>query len=370
MDEKRVMKAHIEIFAPETGKQSEWRLAGWAFLPGGRIERGRWELSDGTSGPLSCGWPRSALLLASPADDAPEDIGFRAQVILPPGLESGAHELTLVFLNERNEEVGRAVQAFSLKKALGASSRPGRPSPRVWKDHPQSAYLDLLEKTLLGLPYAEAGETMARSDGRDWPRFGHSMIGMTRLRHLRACAETALVDCVPGDFVETGVWRGGACILLRGVLRAYSDQTRKVWVVDSFAGLPEPNPAKYPADTGDTLFSCKELAIPLEQVRENFDRYDLLDGQVKFLQGWFSHTLPEAPIREVAVLRLDGDMYESTMDALTHLYPKLSTGGFCIIDDYGCVPACRKAVRDYRRSIGITEPMTMIDWTGAFWRKD
>ena len=248
--------------------------------------------------------------------------------------------------------------------------RPAVRHPQVRKEHPQAAYLDLLERTLLGLPYTEKSEVLARRDGRDWPHFAHTMIGMERLHHLRACAETSLRDGVPGDFVETGVWRGGACILMRGVLRAFDDRARNVWVVDSFAGLPEPNAEKYPADKGDTLFGYKELAIPLEQVRDHFDRYGLLDEQVKFLKGWFSQTLPDAPVKRIAVLRLDGDMYESTMDALIHLYPKLSTGGFCIIDDYGCIPACRRAVRDYRASQAITEPIAMIDWTGAFWRKD
>jgi O-methyltransferase len=195
------------------------------------------------------------------------------------------------------------------------------------------------------------------------------MMGFERLHHLRACAETVLLENIPGDFIETGVWRGGACILLRGVLQAYGNFLRRVWVADSFAGLPKPNPEKYPADLGDNLHTFPELAVPLEEVRQNFSRYNLLDQQVRFLPGLFAETLPQAPIEQLALLRLDGDMYESTMDALTALYPKLSSGGFCIIDDYGCITACRKAVRDYRAANGIRDAITMIDWTGAWWRK-
>jgi DNA modification methylase len=76
-----------------------------------------------------------------------------------------------------------------------------------------------------------------------------------------------------------------------------------------------------------------------------------------------------APIEELSVIRLDGDWYESTMDGLVNLYPKLSVGGYLIVDDYGCVPACRQAVHDYRDSHGITEEIRSIDWTGIFWQR-
>ena len=74
-------------------------------------------------------------------------------------------------------------------------------------------------------------------------------------------------------------------------------------------------------------------------------------------------------MRRLALLRLDGDLYESTMDALVHLYPKLEPGGYLIVDDYGDIPACRQAVHDYRSRHGITEEIEPIDWTGVFWRK-
>jgi O-methyltransferase len=104
-------------------------------------------------------------------------------------------------------------------------------------------------------------------------------------------------------------------------------------------------------------------------VQEHFRRFDLLDDNVRFLKGWFKDTLPSAPIEKLAVMRLDGDMYESTMDALKALYPKLSPGGFVIIDDYGCIPACKKAVEDYRAAHGIVEQIVTIDWSGVYWRK-
>jgi O-methyltransferase len=141
-----------------------------------------------------------------------------------------------------------------------------------------------------------------------------------------------------------------------------------MFVAGSFEGLPPPDPEQYPADSGDLHHTVRELAISLDQVRANFAKYGLLDDEVVFLKGWFKDTLPAAPIERLAVLRLDGDMYESTMDVLRHLYPKVSPGGYVIVDDYGCVPACRQAVEDYRRDHAIDAPICEIDEWGVYWQ--
>jgi O-methyltransferase len=156
---------------------------------------------------------------------------------------------------------------------------------------------------------------------------------------------------------------------MRGMLKALGDTSRTVWVADSFAGLPAPDERSYPKDKGDIHHTHKELAVSLEAVQENFRKYDLLDDQVRFLKGWFKDTLPTAPIQKLAILRLDGDMYESTMDGLNNLYSKLSVGGFVIVDDYGAVPACREAVHDFRRDKLVTDEIIRIDWGGVFWQK-
>lgn len=207
-----------------------------------------------------------------------------------------------------------------------------------------------------------------RREGRIWPRCADTMIGLKRLDNLHHCVETVLREGVPGDLIETGVWRGGSCILMRGILAARGDRTRRVFVADSFAGLPPPDAATWPADRGDRHFAIPGLAIPREEVEGNFRRYGLLDDRVVFLEGWFKDTLPRAPVERLAVLRLDGDMYGSTMDALVNLYPKLSPGGFCIVDDHA-LEGCRAAVADYRREHAVTEEILPIDWTGAYWRK-
>jgi O-methyltransferase len=205
--------------------------------------------------------------------------------------------------------------------------------------------------------------------GSIWPSRAHTMIGLPRLNNLRRCVETVLKEHVAGDFLEAGVWRGGAVIFMRGILKAYNIQDRIVWVADSFEGLPPADPAKYPKESPIPLHLYANLAVSLEQVRENFARYGLLDDQVRFLKGWFRDTLPTAPIEKLALMRLDGDLYESTMDGLVALYPKLSPGGFAIIDDYNFMPSCNEAVDDFRRERGIQEPLSLIEGGGAFWRK-
>jgi len=208
-----------------------------------------------------------------------------------------------------------------------------------------------------------------REVGGDWPTEAETMIGMRRLDNLQWCITQAIRNDVPGDLIETGVWRGGATIFMRAVLKAYGVNDRRVFVADSFAGLPKPSPQLYPQDKDDPHWTYKNLAVGVDVVKANFARYGLLDDQVRFLVGWFRDTLPTAPIERLAVARLDGDMYESTMDGLVNLYDKLSLGGYIIIDDYKNLKGCRQAVDDFRTGREISEPIQEIDWTGVFWQK-
>jgi O-methyltransferase len=211
---------------------------------------------------------------------------------------------------------------------------------------------------------------MMRLDGSDRPVHADTMIGMKRLDNIEYCLREVVRNNVPGDVMECGVWRGGAVILMRALLKEMNCVDRQVWVADSFEGLPAPDKKMYPADKGDKHQAFRELAVSLEEVKHNFKKYDLLDEQVRFLKGWFKDTLPSASVERLSVLRLDGDMYGSTMDCLVNLYPRLSKGGFLIIDDWGAIPACKQAVEDYRRKQQITEKIQPIDWTGVYWEKE
>jgi O-methyltransferase len=239
-------------------------------------------------------------------------------------------------------------------------------------------YLDLLIKILTNMIYGDPStnpestgpfQPELRLEGRDWPAAAHTMIGVRRLENVRELAQQAIDQGIPGDLVEAGVWRGGCCIFMRGILAANAIKDRKVYVVDSFEGLPPPNPKLFPQDEGLNLHLYPELAVSLEQVKANFARYGLLDDQVVFVKGLFQHTLPSLDAGPFALIRLDGDLYESTYAALEALYPKLSSGGFIILDDYKLIPSVQAAVLDYRARMGIEAPMHDIDWSAVWWQK-
>ncbi|HEY5600975.1 MAG TPA: TylF/MycF family methyltransferase [Patescibacteria group bacterium] len=231
----------------------------------------------------------------------------------------------------------------------------------------------LLNKILtvfnLGIFFVKPFDQRMRESGQDWPMEAHTMIGLKRLDNIQYCAEKLIKEGISGDFIETGVWRGGACIFMRAILKAYNVKDRRVWLADSFEGLPKPDVDKYPLDKEIPFHSIEYLKVSLEEVKTNFKRYGLLDQQVNFLKGWFRETLPKAPLKKLALIRLDGDMYESTAQALEYLYPKLAIGGYLIVDDYGAIDVCRQAVQDYRRKHRITDKIIKIDWSGAYWRR-
>jgi len=204
-----------------------------------------------------------------------------------------------------------------------------QPSP------PQAAdlaarYLDLVERCLKNEIHGESRlETFLQravlrarhprqtaGGGYAWPARAQTMLSGARLRHLRVLTEATLRDGVPGGYLEAGVWRGGACILMRAVLAAYGVTTRRV-----------------------------------------------------FLPGLFEQTLPTLAGERFALIHLDGDMYASILDALTCLYDRLSPGGYAVVDDYGVLPACRRAVHDFLDSRALAPEILPVDAKAVWWRK-
>jgi O-methyltransferase len=227
---------------------------------------------------------------------------------------------------------------------------------RRWK----AAFDECVRLNQFGMAYGRRKEDIG---------FQHTMISRARLESLEACLEAILHDQIPGDCIECGVWRGGAVIFMRGFLAAHQVTNRTVWVADSFQGLPVPT-LKEDEDYDLSVRTYPMLAIDEETVKDTFARYGLLDDQVRFLKGWFKDTLSAAPIKQLSLLRADGDLYESTMDILRALYHKVALGGFVIIDDYGALPPCRQAVTDFRAEHSITEPLQQADWTAFYWRRE
>jgi O-methyltransferase len=297
----------------------------------------------------------------------------RAELTTTKAMHAAQNEyLAQIPMLSANLSALRSVQEDGFRSLRRLILAPGAKSGTMALD----LYLDLLEASLTGTLYSDVSQSpwtkdiydpASRAVGRDWPSRAETMIGTARMRNLRALTQRVLDEHIPGDLIEAGVWRGGACIYMRGILVAAGDKKRRVFVADSFCGLPPPNEALYPADAGDPHHTFRQLAISRADVEANFRRYGLLDDHVIFLEGWFKDTLPTAPIDQIALLRLDGDMYESTMDSLDALYHKVSPGGFVIVDDYVLKP-CAAAVEDFRGRHGISAPLNEVDGAAVWWQ--
>lgn len=206
-------------------------------------------------------------------------------------------------------------------------------------------------------------------DGNDrHPYFPYTTMGAARLAHLRKCLDAVRLERVPGDLVECGTAAGGAGVFLRGYLAAYGIADRSLWVADTFRASPpdgagpdqRPEPSSHPV--------LHPVLADINAVRDGFARFELLDERVKFLQGPPATTLGRAPIEQVALLRMGDTLDGSPEDILDELYPKLSVGGFVIVED--CTTNDRGAAVDaYRKRAGIDEPVERIDAAGVCWRK-
>ena len=248
----------------------------------------------------------------------------------------------------------------------------------------QDIYLDLLKRVLTDTVYGVEPDLENSSSSEFLTDFirhyirgsAISMLPLARFDNLHSCIRQVIDDNVPGDLIETGVWRGGAVIFMRAALKAYGVIDRQVWVANSFEGLPEPDAEKYPLEAAayHGVVQSKvmnHLAASIEDVRVNFQKFGLLDEQVGFLKGWFKDTLPLASIDRLAILRLDGDYYKSTMDALDALYHKVSIGGFVIVDDFGeeSWTYCKKATEEFRSKHNIKDPLIRVDPSCYYWRR-
>lgn len=324
--------------------------------------------------------------LATKRGDAPARLAHLRRLFeLQPESPAAAAALLSTLVESADTAAAEAVSREHAAHVCHAMPRlarwaePARSADPEPTSRARQLYLDLLERTvsnwIYGDPWNRLGELRPfeperRALGQDIPSLGHTMIGLARLRHLRVLTERVISEGVPGDLVEAGVWRGGACILMAGVLEAHGDTQRRVVAADSFAGLPPPDP-RYPKDALTTFdFHLREeLSVDAATVRDNFERYGLWSDRVTLLEGFFSDTLPGYPHGPIALLRMDGDLYSSTMDTLVHLYDRVLPGGYVISDDYGVVVDARRAVLDFRAQRGITAEMFRVDQDAVFWRK-
>ena len=251
--------------------------------------------------------------------------------------------------------------AWSIKTK--AAIRQGRPL-RNLGNRIRNFIIELFRKQSLLIVKVKPYNSKERDEGIYCPIIGFTMVGHKRLDNVQACIEDVLKKNITGDFIETGAWRGGTTIFMRAILKIRGVTDRKVWVADSFEGMPVP---KNNMD-GNDLSHIDSLSVSLDTVKSNFEKFDLLDDQVVFLKGWFCDTLPDAPIEKIAILRLDGDLYHSTMDSLTNLYEKVSKGGYVIVDDYYSWPACKQAVTDFLQQRNLSPTLIDIDSSAVYWQ--
>jgi O-methyltransferase len=207
-----------------------------------------------------------------------------------------------------------------------------------------------------------------RRKGLDWPLYAETMIGLERLNQFHSALEIIEEEKIPGNILEAGVWRGGAVIFAAQFLNVWQIEGRSVYAADSFQGLPRPE-KEFPADNGDVHHNYDFLSVSLEEVKENFSSYlvPTENGNVVFVEGFFAESLQNLDCGPLAILRMDGDMYSSTIHTLDSLFDKVSPGGFVIVDDW-FLPGARAAVKDFLSSRNLTLEIHEIDGSGAFFR--
>ena len=203
-----------------------------------------------------------------------------------------------------------------------------------------------------------------------------TMLSDERLENVVELTKRVVEKGIPGDLLEAGVWKGGASILIKATL-AHHCSKRRLFCCDSYEGLPTFE------DVDKALEEEKDrpmdkpgsyaFAGGVEAVKGNFARYGVLDDRVHFIKGFFNDTLPTlTEPRQLALLRMDGDMYSSTMDILENMYDRVVVGGYVIIDDYGHWPQCRRAVHDFfeiRGTSFVLDTIHTIDYTGVWFEK-
>jgi len=239
----------------------------------------------------------------------------------------------------------------------------------VYSDKLTELYIDLLKKSLIDYVDLDNSGDHDKIEGRNlFPsERAKTMVGLKALNNIEYCINEINRYNIDGDFIETGVWRGGATIFMKALSDIFN-MNKKVWVADAFELV---FPLSEHPDDGDEWQQREwlELKVTLEEVQNNFRKYNVLDENVKFLKGWFKDTLNTPEIDKISLLRLDGDMYSSTMQSLNALYPKLQKGGYIIIDDYFALDECKKAVEDYRKVYNITEDIIRVNWACVYWKK-
>ncbi|WP_181357544.1 TylF/MycF/NovP-related O-methyltransferase [Stenomitos frigidus] len=236
--------------------------------------------------------------------------------------------------------------------------------------------LPAVEEPALEAPTAESAEETVMQTVLQKVR-PYSMVPDSGIEFLIRSVQSLFDQQIEGDFVECGVWKGGCAAAIKlAELALQPDSQRLLHLFDSYEGLPPVQPIDGPMAAGwqqavDSPWYFDNCAASLEVVQQNFAQLGLLDARVQFYKGWFETTVPEFvkryPETKIAILRLDGDWYESTKVCLENLYPLVSEKGIIIIDDYYAWDGCAVAVHEYLGKHGLNHRIRSIpDFSSAY----
>lgn len=200
-------------------------------------------------------------------------------------------------------------------------------------------------------------------------RLVHRVRPYTALFPLRLCALYRLsreIDrlSVPGDVVECGVYNGGSAALMASNCTR-SPLDRKIWLFDSFQGLPQPTEK----DGQKAQACCWWCHGDLSKVEEVFEKLSIPETRTRIVKGWFHDTFPSVDIQDIALLHIDADWYESVKLCFERFYDSVRPGGFIVIDDYGHWEGARRATNEFLETRGINARLTKVDYTGRYFQK-
>jgi hypothetical protein len=188
-----------------------------------------------------------------------------------------------------------------------------------------------------------------------------------RIVSLIRAVKYIVANEIAGDIVECGVYKGGSILAVLKTLIRLNDSSRQVWLYDTFEGMTKPGASDVSLSRGGALEEWEQgpwCYAPFEEVRRVVLDTGYDEAKIHFVKGRVEETLPTAAPRQISLLRLDTDWYESTMHELNHLFPRLSRGGVIIIDDYGHWAGARKAVDEFLAKNDIPLLLSRIDYTG------
>jgi len=199
---------------------------------------------------------------------------------------------------------------------------------------------------------------------------GYSMLSTVRLLTLYQLVKDVQQQGLLGDIVECGVGNGGAsAIMARSYLDAGGNHERSIWVFDSFEGLPPPS--ERDGQMVSQYYFKGFSKGNLDKVRFIFNKLSVPFDHVKVVTGWVEDTLPKNNLKQVALLHIDTNWYESVKAALDNIYDKVVVGGFIIVDDFLFFNGCRDAVLDFLKERGIEDKVRInkVDRSAVYFQK-